>query len=170
MSISKGQLTSFPPPVKTGTQLRSLSRHSLWHTSSCRSDVPGSPKELVSLCWWQKSGPSQDPVRGKKRENKVKGRMEGKKKRKSQGRNKDTNSYVHIIGIFSFHCNKNSTANKYNTPALKFQTWKKQVLCSFYFFKTVIQCYSPENPQTLPGRHHLKNRRNFKILDHYITW
>lgn len=74
-----------------------------------------------------------------------------------------------FIGIFSFHCNKNSTANKYNTPALKFQAWKKQVLCSFYF-QTVIQCYSLENPQTLPGTHHLKNRRNFKILDHYITW
>lgn len=68
VSISKGQLTSFPPHVKTGTQLRSLSGHSLWHTSSCRSDVPGSPKEPVSSCWWQKSGPSQDPVGGEKRE------------------------------------------------------------------------------------------------------
>lgn len=50
-SIAKGQLTSFPPHVKTGTQLRSLSGHSLLHTSSCRSDAPGIPKEPVSSCW-----------------------------------------------------------------------------------------------------------------------
>lgn len=82
VSISKGQLTSFPPHVKTGTQLRSLSWHSLWHTSSCRSDVPGSPKELVSSCWWQKSGPSQDPVGGKKREEE--GREEEWRERKRE--------------------------------------------------------------------------------------
>lgn len=79
VSIAKGQLTSFPPHVKTGTQLRSLSGHSLLHTSSCRSDVPGIPKELVSLCWWQKSGPGQDPERKEREEE---GREEEGKERK----------------------------------------------------------------------------------------
>lgn len=82
-SISEGQLTRFPPHVKTGTQLRSLSWHSLLHTSSCRSDVPGIPKELVSLCWWQKSGPSQDPVGREMREEA--GRKEEWKEREKSG-------------------------------------------------------------------------------------
>lgn len=82
VSIAKGQLTRFPPHVKTGTQLRSLSGHSLLHTSSCRSDVPGIPKELVSLCWWQKSGPGQDP--GRKEEREDEGREEEGKERKGE--------------------------------------------------------------------------------------
>lgn len=83
MSISTGQLKRFPPHVKTGKRLRSLSGRSLLHTSSCRSDVPGIPKELVSLCWWQKSGPSQDPV-GRERQEEEQGREEEQKKRKSK--------------------------------------------------------------------------------------
>ena len=51
------------------------------HTSSCRSDVPEIPKELVSLCWWQKSGPSQDPVRREKREEEGRGEEQKETKR-----------------------------------------------------------------------------------------
>lgn len=57
--------------------------------------MPGIPKELVSLCWWQKSGPSQDPVGREKREEE--GRKEEWKEGEKSGRNnKNINSYVCI--------------------------------------------------------------------------
>lgn len=63
----KCKLRRSPPLAGTGTRTRNPSSSSPLHTSSCRSDGPGCPGGLGSLCWWRSPVLIPDPKPNKSR-------------------------------------------------------------------------------------------------------